>query len=45
VGASRRLSAVRWNVAKDIVIAWIITMPAAGILGAVFFYLSGLVAR
>jgi PiT family inorganic phosphate transporter len=45
VGAARRTSAVRWNVAKDIVIAWIITMPAAGLLGAVFFWLSGLVAR
>ena len=30
VGAARRTSAVRWNVAKDIVMAWIVTMPAAG---------------
>jgi PiT family inorganic phosphate transporter len=34
VGASRRVSAVRWNVAKDIVIAWVLTMPAAGLIGA-----------
>jgi PiT family inorganic phosphate transporter len=43
VGAARRTSAVRWNVAKDIVIAWIVTMPASGAIGAVFFYLYGLV--
>jgi PiT family inorganic phosphate transporter len=37
VGAARRVSAVRWNVAKDIVVAWIVTMPAAGLIGAVFY--------
>jgi PiT family inorganic phosphate transporter len=41
VGAARRLNAVRWNVAKDIVVAWIITMPAAGLIGAVFYLLAG----
>jgi PiT family inorganic phosphate transporter len=41
VGAARRTSAVRWNVAKDIVIAWVITMPAAAGIGAVFYYLFG----
>jgi PiT family inorganic phosphate transporter len=40
VGAARRVSAVRWNVAKDIVVAWIITMPAAGLIGAVFYLLA-----
>lgn len=40
VGAARRISAVRWNVAKDIVIAWIITMPMAGAMAAVFYYLA-----
>jgi PiT family inorganic phosphate transporter len=44
VGAARRTSAVRWNVAKDIVIAWIVTMPAAGVIGAGFYYLFGIVA-
>jgi inorganic phosphate transporter, PiT family len=43
VGAARRTSAVRWNVAKDIAIAWFVTMPAAGAIGAVFYYLFGLV--
>ena len=41
VGAARRVNAVRWNVAKDIVVAWIVTMPAAGLIAAVFFLLAG----
>jgi PiT family inorganic phosphate transporter len=41
VGTARRVSAVRWNVAKDIVVAWIITLPAAGLIGAVFYLLGG----
>ena len=41
VGAARRVSAVRWNVAKDIVTAWIVTMPAAGLIAAVFYVLGG----
>ncbi|HEU0095950.1 MAG TPA: anion permease [Rhizomicrobium sp.] len=41
VGAARRVRAVRWNVAKDIVVAWIVTMPAAGLIGAVFYLLAG----
>jgi len=40
VGAARRVNAVRWNVAKDIVVAWIVTMPAAGLIGAVFYLLA-----
>jgi PiT family inorganic phosphate transporter len=41
VGAARRVSAVRWNVAKDIVVAWVITMPATGLIGAGFYLLAG----
>jgi PiT family inorganic phosphate transporter len=41
VGAARRVSAVRWNVAKDIVVAWVLTMPAAGLIGAGFYWLAG----
>ncbi len=37
VGAARRVNAVRWNVAKDIVVAWMVTMPATAILGAAFY--------
>jgi PiT family inorganic phosphate transporter len=43
VGSARRVSAVRWNVAKDIVVAWIVTMPAAALIGAVFYLLPALV--
>jgi inorganic phosphate transporter, PiT family len=34
-GASRRFSAVRWGIAGNIVVAWILTLPAAGLVGAV----------
>jgi PiT family inorganic phosphate transporter len=37
VGAARRVSAVRWNVAKNIVVAWIVTMPMAAFLAAAFY--------
>jgi PiT family inorganic phosphate transporter len=42
VGAARKVSAVRWGVAKEIVTAWIITIPAAAAMAAFFFWLSGL---
>lgn len=42
VGAARRASAVRWGVAGNIVIAWIVTMPAAAIIGALFYGLTRL---
>ena len=42
VGAARRPSAVRWGVARSIVTAWFLTMPAAAAMGAVFFWLGGL---
>jgi PiT family inorganic phosphate transporter len=44
VGASRRVSAVRWNVAKDIVVAWFLTMPAAAAVGALFYYVARWIA-
>jgi len=37
VGATRRLSAVRWGVAGNIVGAWVLTLPAAGAVGALAF--------
>ena len=43
VGATRRLSAVRWGVAGNIVLAWVVTLPAAGIVAAVAYYLTHLV--
>ena len=42
VGAARRASAVRWGVAGNIVIAWVVTLPAAGIIGALFYLLANL---
>ncbi len=39
VGATRRLSAVRWGVARQIVWAWVLTIPAAGAIGAATYYL------
>src|SRR3954469_3981551 len=42
VGAARKVSAVRWNVASRIVIAWGITMPASAAIGACFYVLPGL---
>ncbi len=39
VGATRRLSAVRWGVARQIVWAWILTIPASALIGAISFYL------
>ena len=40
VGAARRLSAVRWNVASNIVIAWTVTLPAAGLIGALTWWIT-----
>jgi PiT family inorganic phosphate transporter len=40
VGVARRVSAVRWNIASGIVVAWVITLPAAAIIGGLAFELS-----
>jgi PiT family inorganic phosphate transporter len=45
VGAARRASAVRWNVAGRIVWAWVITMPLSGLLAAGFYFLAVLLGR
>ncbi|MDQ2966036.1 MAG: inorganic phosphate transporter [Chloroflexota bacterium] len=39
VGASDRLSAVRWGVAGNIVTAWILTLPASGLMAALAYWL------
>ena len=36
-GAAKRVSAVRWGVAGNIVLAWILTLPAAGAVGALTY--------
>lgn len=39
VGATKRLSAVRWGVAKNIAGAWILTIPAAALVSALLYFL------
>jgi len=43
VGATKRLSAVRWGVAGNIIAAWILTFPICGGLGYLFAWLLGLI--
>jgi PiT family inorganic phosphate transporter len=43
VGATRRLSAVRWGIASNIVAAWILTFPICGVLGYFFSWLLKMV--
>jgi inorganic phosphate transporter, PiT family len=46
VGATTRLSAVRWGIARSIVWAWLITIPASGIMAALAYYaLSAIIKR
>ena len=40
VGSARRVHAVRWGIAGRIVWAWVITIPAAAIMGAVFYLIG-----
>jgi PiT family inorganic phosphate transporter len=37
VGATKRLSAVRWGVARSILTAWVLTFPAAGVAAAICY--------
>ncbi len=39
VGSSKRLSAVRWGVAGNLLVAWVLTIPAAATVGALSFFL------
>lgn len=42
VGAARRMSAVRWNVASSIVVAWVVTIPASAIIAYATYLLVSL---
>jgi len=42
VGAARKVAAVRWNVASNVVFAWIVTLPATALFGSVFYELGSL---
>jgi PiT family inorganic phosphate transporter len=43
VGSAHRARAVRWGVAGNIVIAWIVTMPAAALIAVVGYWLGKLI--
>jgi inorganic phosphate transporter, PiT family len=42
VGATKRLSAVRWGVTVGLLWAWIITIPISAVMAAIIYYLVGL---
>ena len=42
VGVARRVSAVRWNIASGIVVAWVITLPASGAIAALGYWIARL---
>jgi inorganic phosphate transporter, PiT family len=42
VGAARKLSAVRWSVANNIIVAWIVTIPASALIAALAYACVGL---
>ena len=44
VGAARRTSAVRWGVARSIVVAWVVTIPAAALIATGFYWIAGRLA-
>jgi len=41
VGISRRLSGVRWKVAGQIIMAWVLTLPITALLAAFSYWLLG----
>ena len=43
MGSTRRLSAVRWGVAREIVFAWVLTFPVVAILGGSLYYLLSVI--
>ncbi|MGI8537317.1 MAG: inorganic phosphate transporter [Mycobacteriales bacterium] len=45
VGATKRFSAVRWGVAGNIAIAWVLTIPAAGLVAALVYSLAHVLLR
>jgi PiT family inorganic phosphate transporter len=45
VGAARRASAVRWGVARGIVVAWVVTLPASAAIGAAGYWVGKLLTH
>jgi PiT family inorganic phosphate transporter len=44
-GAAKRLSAVRWGIAGNIAIAWVLTLPAAAIIGGLVYAISSIFGK
>ncbi len=42
-GVARRASGVRWGVARNVVTAWVVTIPASGAVGALFYWFTTIV--
>jgi PiT family inorganic phosphate transporter len=42
VGATKRLSAVRWGVTVNLLWAWILTIPISALAGGLFYYITSL---
>ena len=42
VGATKRLSAVRWGVTQSLMTAWVLTIPVSGLLAAGIYYMASL---
>ena len=42
VGASKRLSAVRWGITKNLMVAWVLTIPVSALLGAGIYLICSL---
>ena len=45
VGATKRLSAVRWGVTKNLMVAWVLTIPVSALLAAGIFYIVSLIGN
>ena len=45
VGSVKRLSAVRWGVTKDLLVAWILTIPVSAVMAMIFYYGLGLIIK
>jgi PiT family inorganic phosphate transporter len=40
VGATKRLSAVRWGVTSSLIVAWILTIPVSALLAALIYWIT-----
>jgi PiT family inorganic phosphate transporter len=45
VGLARKGSSVRWDVAGDVIFAWALTLPAAGLMAVAVYWLTALVVH